>query len=258
MYSPNHIPRNLLKAKGVLSSTATVTVNPTVTASPTTSTKSTASTASTSTTSTSVIGSVPMGSSLQSSTTRLTSTNTPLSTSPSSSSLVSTSGQAGLPVRPTSLTSTTTTTTSSSEFSIPGSCPTGFYQCSAYYHGGCCRVGRDCALSDCPSASSTTVANTLGVTIVAPTGSGIGAAIVGLGKGSCQTGWSSCAPSLGGGCCPGGYGCVSGTTCTATVAGETPSVEAKLAANNGTRDSFRGNKWMSALATATVVVALLL
>ena len=195
---------------------------------------------------------MPSGS-LQGSTTRLTATSTPLSTSPSSSSIVSTSGQAGLPVRPTSLTSTTTTTTSSSDFSIAGSCPTGFYQCSAYYHGGCCRVGRDCALSDCPSASSTTVANTLGVTIVAPTGSGIGAAIAGLGKGSCQTGWSSCSPSLGGGCCPGGYGCASGTTCTATVAGETPSVEAKVAAN-GARDPFRGDKWMIALATTVAVV----
>lgn len=256
MYSPNFASRNLLKAKGALSSTATVTVNPTVTASPTTRTTSTASTASTSTTSTSVVGLVPVGS-LQDSTTRLSSTTSTLpSTSPSSSSLVSTSGQAGLPVRPTSLTSTTTTTTSSSESSIYGSCPTGFYQCSAYYHGGCCRVGRDCALSDCPSASSTTVADTLGVTIVAPTGSGIGAAIAGLGQGSCQTGWSSCAPSLGGGCCPGGYGCVSGTTCTATVTGETPSVEAKVAAN-GARDPFRGDKWMIALATVAVVVGLL-
>ena len=256
MYSPNFTSRNLLKAKGALSSTATVTVNPTVTASPPTSTKSTASTTSISTTSTSVNGLVPT-SSLQSSTTRLISTNTPSSTSPSSSSLVSTSGQAGLPVRPTSLTSTTTTTTSSSAFSIYGSCPTGFYQCSAYYHGGCCRVGRDCALSDCPSASSTTVADTLGVTIVAPTGSGVGAAIAGLGKGSCQTGWSSCAPSLGGGCCPAGYGCVSGTTCTATVAGETPSVEAKVAAN-GTRDLFRGDKWIIALATVALVLGLLI
>ena len=256
MYPPNFTSWNLLNAKGALSSTATVTVNPTVTASPTARTKSTASTASISTTSTSVISLVPTGS-LQDSTTRLTSTNTPPSTSPSSSTLASTSGQAALPVRPTSLTSTTTTTTSSSEFSIHGSCPTGFYQCSAYYHGGCCRVGRDCALSDCPSASSTTVANTLGVTIVAPTGSGIGAAIAGLGKGSCQTGWSSCAPSLGGGCCPGGYGCVSGTTCIATVAGETPSVEAKVAAN-GARDPFRGYNWMIALATVMVIVSLLL
>ena len=70
------------------------------------------------------------------------------------------------------------------------------------------------------------------MTIVAPTGNGVGAATAGLGKGSCATGWSSCAASLGGGCCAPGYGCGSGTTCTATVAGETPSVEAKAAASD--------------------------
>lgn len=225
-----------------------MTINPTVTASPTTSTqnsRSTRLTAGTPTTSSSAAGIVPLAS-LQSSSTPLTSTSTSSSTSPNSTSPPSTSGQAGLPVRPTSVNSTTTTATSSSGSSIPGTCPTGFYQCSAYYHGGCCRVGRDCALSDCPTAPSTTVANTLGVTIEAPTGNGIGAATAGLGKGSCAIGWSSCASNLGGGCCPGGYGCGSGTTCTATVTGETPSVEAKVAPNNA-RSHLRGDIWVTAL-----------
>lgn len=108
-------------------------------------------------------------------------------------------------------------------------------------------MGRDCALSDCPTSTSTTVANTLGVTIVAPTGNGVGAATAGMGLGSCATGWSSCESSLGGGCCPGGYGCGSGTTCTATTAGATPSIEAKVAAS-GAQGLAKGERWIVLMA----------
>ncbi|KAF2155638.1 hypothetical protein K461DRAFT_274653 [Myriangium duriaei CBS 260.36] len=127
-------------------------------------------------------------------------------------SSASESGTAVPPVRPTSDSSptspSTTTTTSTTQTSAPADqCPTNFYRCSAYYVGGCCRVGRDCSSTSCPPASSTVVASNTHATVVAPSG------------GSCANGWQSCAASVGGGCCPGGYVC--GTaTCSATAAGQ--------------------------------------
>ncbi|OAP54242.1 hypothetical protein AYL99_11343 [Fonsecaea erecta] len=115
------------------------------------------------------------------------------------------------PVRPTSLTTTvettTTTSTHSTSLSYPVTgCPTGFYACSAYYPGGCCQIGRDCASTSCPALPSTTLVSGSTLTIVAPTGPGITAPATQV-TGSCAHGWSSCAPSVGGGCCPSGYVC---------------------------------------------------
>ncbi|KAH6639844.1 hypothetical protein C7974DRAFT_331457 [Boeremia exigua] len=122
------------------------------------------------------------------------------------------------PVRPTSEAATTTT-----EGDV---CPTGFYVCSAYYPSGCCRVGRDCQTTgSCVLPSSTTVIETNGVTVVAPSGASV--AINGAAEGSsCPSAWYSCPAIDGGNCCPNGYAC--GEQCTATASGVS-SVEAKVA-----------------------------
>lgn len=106
-------------------------------------------------------------------------------------------------------------TESSSAFSsvVYSGCPTGFYMCSAYYLGGCCRVGRDCESTSCPASASTAVVTNTGLTIAAPTGSSSTAI-----TGRCANGWSSCPANAGGGCCPSGYEC--GASCTATVSGQ--------------------------------------
>lgn len=106
-----------------------------------------------------------------------------------------------------------TTPPSSSSTVIYSGCPTGFYMCSAYYLGGCCQVGRDCDTTSCPTSASTTVATNTGLTVIAPSGSSSAAL-----TGSCANGWFSCAPSVGGGCCPSGYEC--GVSCSATVSGQ--------------------------------------
>ncbi|KAF4538957.1 hypothetical protein BFW01_g8250 [Lasiodiplodia theobromae] len=112
------------------------------------------------------------------------------------------------PVRPTGTGDSVTSEPSSTSYD---GCPTGFYACSAYYQGGCCRVGRDCQKTSCPAVSTTGLVSN-GITIVAQTGASFATE-----SGSCATGWSSCAASLGGGCCPSGYGC--GSSCTYTATG---------------------------------------
>ncbi|KEF55985.1 uncharacterized protein A1O9_07565 [Exophiala aquamarina CBS 119918] len=148
-----------------------------------------------------------------------------------------TTGSAEPPVRPTPETTTTETTTT-----VPGSgststigCPTGFYACSAYYQGGCCQIGRDCGSTSCPASASTTLVNSNGITIVAPTGSGI-TAPASLLTGSCARGWATCAPSVGGGCCPSGYACET-ATCAAASGG---SDVGKLAPESGAVRAFIG------------------
>ncbi|KAF2021467.1 hypothetical protein BU24DRAFT_457446 [Aaosphaeria arxii CBS 175.79] len=133
---------------------------------------------------------------------------------PSSSSAEST-GTPNAPVRPTSGSAEPTTEAQSSLGPTESLCPTGFYVCSAYYPSGCCRVGRDCQTSgSCAPTASETIVNSNGVVVVAPTGASFSRPI-----GSCATGWSSCAPSQGGNCCPNGYAC--GEQCTATSGGNT-------------------------------------
>ena len=123
------------------------------------------------------------------------------------------------PARPTSLSTMTGATTSRVDV-----CPTGFYACSAIYHGGCCQTGRDCDTTSCPTMSSTTYTSN-GVTIVEPVTTGTSTHTTG----SCAHGWFSCADTAGGGCCPTGFAC--GSSCTATAAKTTVAKE--QATNNG-------------------------
>ncbi|CAG8942473.1 unnamed protein product [Penicillium salamii] len=130
------------------------------------------------------------------------------SESPTSSPLSTSTGtNDGLvpPARPTSL-STATSMTRGDD-----TCPTGFYACSAVYHGGCCRTGRDCDTTSCPTTSSTTFISN-GVTIVAPVETATEEAKATGNR--CAKGWFHCADTVGGGCCPQGFAC--GASCTAT------------------------------------------
>ncbi len=163
----------------------------------------------------------------------------PLSTGPISSP-TSTDPDFVIPVRPTS-NGVATITMVSMPTSANDICPTGFYQCSAYYHGGCCRVGRDCALTSCPTPDSTTVANANGVVILGPVGSETGSVRSALGRGSCAQGWYNCAEEDGGGCCPSGYAC--GQSCTATAAEATGTVAVQPRIATSGSATSRAWKW---------------
>jgi hypothetical protein len=114
------------------------------------------------------------------------------------------------PVRPTSGSATASSAASNDV------CPTGFYVCSAYYPSGCCRVGRDCQTTGSCGLPTSTIVNTNGVVIVAPTGATVASAAPPKG-GSCPSAWYSCAADRGGSCCPNGFEC--GQQCTATASG---------------------------------------
>lgn len=144
-----------------------------------------------------------------------------LSQSSSQSSSQSTSNTATTdnlvpPARKTGLSTTTQGTTS--RVSV---CPTGFYACSAVYHGGCCQTGRDCDTTSCPTTSSTTFTSD-GVTIVEAVTTASGGSDSGS-TGKCATGWFKCADTVGGGCCPSGYTC--GSSCTAAASKTTVAKE---------------------------------
>ncbi|OQE37906.1 hypothetical protein PENCOP_c009G06742 [Penicillium coprophilum] len=145
-----------------------------------------------------------------------TSTSTPYSSSTTSSysSKATTNDSLAPPARPTNL-STVTSATSGDDV-----CPTGFYACSAVYHGGCCRTGRDCDTTSCPVTPSTTITSN-GVTIVAP----VATTTEHSGGSRCAQGWFHCADTVGGGCCPMGFAC--GASCTArdTAVGTTVAKE---------------------------------
>lgn len=134
----------------------------------------------------------------------------------------SSTGTVAAPVRPTSA------NPPPPDASATG-CPTGFYACSAFYQGGCCRFGRDCAPTSCPSDAATTLIDDNSVTIIAPPSRGLSANSILTG--ACATGWSTCAASDGGGCCPIGYVCGNSCTATATGSGLTASQIGKLAPN---------------------------
>ncbi|KAK0263280.1 hypothetical protein B0A54_00642 [Friedmanniomyces endolithicus] len=137
----------------------------------------------------------------------------------------------GAPILPTSVGTSATyvsvaSVASSSVTATDGSCPTGFYQCSAYYMGGCCRVGRNCDTTSCPSTDSTAVVSS-GATVVVPytsttvvgsSSTGTVAAVAET-QGSCANGWFTCAASASGGCCPSGHVC-GAVSCTATISGQ--------------------------------------
>ena len=143
------------------------------------------------------------------------------------SSTAGPSATAVAPIIPTSASISTTDTlvsvaTAASSTSDLG-CPTGFYMCSAYYVGGCCRVGRNCDSTSCPASESTAVLSS-GATVVVPVtsttalGGGASTAAAANDQGSCANGWYSCNADVGGGCCASGYTC--GTaSCAATASG---------------------------------------
>jgi hypothetical protein len=140
------------------------------------------------------------------------------------------------PARPTSDSvalvsiTTTTTRTTSGLTQTDDSCPTGFYMCSAHYLGGCCRVGRNCDTTSCPTGDSTAlssngviiggaggVASSTSTTTLDPNASSTASAEANSASGTCANGWFLCGQSDGGGCCPSDYVC--GSSCTATVSG---------------------------------------
>ncbi|KAL1296878.1 hypothetical protein AAFC00_004493 [Neodothiora populina] len=177
-------------------------------------------------------------------------TTTDSSSSSPTSSPTST-GSPAPPVRPTSGTTDASSETSTTTYS---GCPTGFYMCSAYYLGGCCRVGRNCDTTSCPASDSTSVVVTSGLTIVAggsgatsvspplvtitstttPGGTSTASDAQGTGtQGSCASAWFSCGADVGGGCCPVGFVC--GASCTATVSGQS-----NIGKDNPSNDAVRG------------------
>ncbi|KAJ5281259.1 hypothetical protein N7478_006631 [Penicillium angulare] len=146
------------------------------------------------------------------------------SVSSQSTSDTATTGNLVPPARPTGL--STSTHTATSRVSI---CPTGFYACSAVYHGGCCQTGRDCDTTSCPTTRSTTFTSD-GVTIVEPVTTGSGDS---GDTGKCATGWFSCADTVGGGCCPSGFIC--GQSCTAGSSKTTIGKEQATAKSGGNK-----------------------
>jgi hypothetical protein len=141
----------------------------------------------------------------------------------SQSSSTTTNDSLTPPARPTNL-STATSVTQGDDI-----CPTGFYACSAVYHGGCCRTGRNCDTTSCPVTSSTTIISD-GVTIVAPVATTTG----GSTGNHCAKGWFHCADTVGGGCCPQGYAC--GSSCTATDTASQTTVSKEQATSGGGMD----------------------
>ncbi|KAL2382168.1 hypothetical protein RJZ90_003485 [Blastomyces dermatitidis] len=143
------------------------------------------------------------------------------------------------PVRPTSNPITTitasppTTPTPTLTPTIIG-CPVGFYACSAIYHGGCCRTGRDCNPTSCPPISSTTIVDDNGATVVIPVDPSASVTFPGGdgGRRRCAGGWTSCAASAGGGCCPDGFVCEQ-IRCTISAEGRGTAVVGKMAPENG-------------------------
>ncbi|KAL1874970.1 hypothetical protein Plec18167_005638 [Paecilomyces lecythidis] len=185
----------------------------------------------------------------------------------SSTSITSSETTGGLvpPARPTSVStitteessSTTGTTTSAPSGSV---CPTGFYACSAVYHGGCCRTGRNCDTTSCPITSSSTFTSD-GRTIVVPAGTTTGSAASGSGTGvaRCASGWFSCADTAGGGCCPTGFAC--GTSCMATAGssatGSVPKAQPEQPAPNGGSAVFVESRYLKLLLLAVLCFGVL-
>lgn len=165
--------------------------------------------------------------------------------SPPSTAVLS-SGSAAPPVRPTSDSPPSITSAPPSITGQTGEvCPNGYYMCSAYYRGGCCRVGRDCDSVSCPEPATATILNSNGITIAAPSGS------LSPVSRACADGWYSCAASVGGECCPSGYNC--GDTCTATASGG--GTVQKQAPNSG--GGYAVSRWLLTSLAALVVIGMI-
>ncbi|KAK7532398.1 uncharacterized protein J3D65DRAFT_636685 [Phyllosticta citribraziliensis] len=180
---------------------------------------------------------------------RITSTIAPTSTNAASST-----ASAVAPLRPTSgseESSGSLSRTTGTPFESINGCPTGFYMCSAYYQGGCCRVGRDCHSTSCPASASITVVDGNSVTIAGQSGVSFAST-----TGTCANGWSSCAASQGGGCCPNDYGCGSSCTYTGTGVVSTSAV-AKVAPSVAANVTILGWLWvMAGLASGLAMILL--
>ncbi|KAF1353970.1 hypothetical protein BDV97DRAFT_396768 [Delphinella strobiligena] len=153
-----------------------------------------------------------------------TATTTTTLPSPLSTTTATSTTAPSAAVRPTSGSASSNTVSSLTSTVTYTGCPTGFFMCSAYYLGGCCRVGRNCDTTSCPPSASTSVIVTSGLTIVAggsataatttaPSASGSGSVSTTESQGNCASGWFACGAAQGGGCCPSGFAC--GTSCTA-------------------------------------------
>jgi len=161
-----------------------------------------------------------------------------------------TTASPNMPIRPTTATGPSFVfPTTSSPPQDTGACPTGFYACSAYYRGGCCRTGRNCQTTDCPITSSTTLISD-GLTLVVPAGS---AAALNSPTGECATGWSSCAASLGGNCCPTGYECG-----TASCSSLSPTQTAVVQKGSPNSAASRGAVGFVALTAVPLVMLMVL
>lgn len=159
------------------------------------------------------------------------------------------------PARPTGTSDVTSTTSSSTSTSVsvpPPGCPTGFYACSAFYGGGCCQTGRNCDVTSCPASGSITVVDGSSISVIAPTGTGVSSAQTLL-TGSCASGWSTCAQSVGGGCCPTGYAC--GMQCTATATNGYNATIGKIAPNEAIGLSQNKDSLFALVVTAFVLFA---
>jgi hypothetical protein len=187
-------------------------------------------------------------------------TSTSTRTTTSASPTPTTTASLVAPVRPTGnsgsgdATIPSTLTTGTSLIAV---CPSSYYFCSAYYRPGCCRIGRDCATTDCPAAASSSTLVSNGVTILVPVGAstggstyvttglitGFASATSAFKSGSCAGGFSSCDAS--GGCCIAGYGCGT-SSCTATGTGVTPSAISKIAPGRASshRAEILGALWL--------------
>lgn len=179
-----------------------------------------------------------------------TATTTKTTTKSTTAKTTSTSNSLGNPVRPTSASTYSLTLTG---VSGTATCPQNFYACSAVYGGGCCQTGRDCAVTSCPSTSSTTIiTGSDGVATVIVDATATGASVASFtASGSCPTGWDLCASSFGGGCCPSGFAC--GTaSCSATGSGTgtgvvptaTVAKEGESYSSDGIKMRLRGYSWV--------------
>lgn len=107
-------------------------------------------------------------------------------------------------------------------------------------------MNRDCGLTNCLFATSTSTFVSDGVTVGVPVGGSTGGTEIiftnvqttGVSasfktNGACVDGFQPCAPSLDGGCCPAGFACESGPSCTAMAGmgatGEVAKVSPSLA-----------------------------
>ncbi|KAK4228753.1 hypothetical protein QBC38DRAFT_523080 [Podospora fimiseda] len=173
-------------------------------------------------------------------TTTTTTSTTPQPTTPTPTLSSTTNQDPIAPIRPTSsVTSSPPPPPQTTDEPPPQDfCPTGYYPCLASAGGGCCQTGRDCAVTNCPVVSSTTIVNDGGVTVVIPAGGRAAPPQVMQG---CASGWFECESEVGGGCCPGGYKCgqVSCVVELENGAGETGV--AKVRAGESRADRVKGD-----------------